>query len=153
MDFGKVRRVIYKAVKYGLEVLEEGLFPRVRVERTKSLYPKTIEEKVEAIEVSKILVIPQEKSPSVKGSAYYEIRSPFIGTFYWNQAKVNRPLIKRRSRVEEGQTLGIIFDAYDNKWGITSPYTGVIKKVYVRNEHIVTEGELMFGIEVKNPGQ
>jgi len=64
------------------------------------------------------------------------IKSPLVGTFYASSTPNGKPFVDVGQHVKKGQVVCII-EAMKIMNEITSPYTGVIKEVFVRNGDVV----------------
>lgn len=75
-----------------------------------------------------------------------EIKSPLVGTFYLSAANNGKPYVEVGQKVEKGQVVCII-EAMKIMNEITSPYTGVLKKVSVNNAEAVGFDQLLMVID------
>jgi acetyl-CoA carboxylase biotin carboxyl carrier protein len=64
------------------------------------------------------------------------IKSPLVGTFYASSTPHGKPFVEVGQHVKKGQVVCII-EAMKIMNEITSPYTGIIKEVFVRNGEVV----------------
>jgi len=93
--------------------------------------------------------IEQEKTESeseVAASAYYEIRSPMVGTFYRAPSPDADPYVELGQYVNVGQTLCII-EAMKLMNELESDYAGKIVKILVENTQPVEYNQPLFLIE------
>jgi acetyl-CoA carboxylase biotin carboxyl carrier protein len=79
-------------------------------------------------------------------SAFHELKSPFVGTFYTSPAPDKPPFIKVGDRVSKGQTLCIL-EAMKIMNEIESDVDGEIVEVCVENESLVEFGQVLFRIK------
>jgi biotin carboxyl carrier protein len=83
------------------------------------------------------------------GSEYLEIRSPMVGTFYWDESKGEEPGIRVGDEIREGQTVAYI-EATRLMTAIESGCNGIVSKVVAENNRPFGYGQVLFEIDVKN---
>jgi acetyl-CoA carboxylase biotin carboxyl carrier protein len=81
-------------------------------------------------------------SPSSSGPGPGEVTSPMVGTAYLSPAPGAKNFIKEGDTVREGQTL-LIIEAMKVMNQISSPFSGVVKKIHVDDAQPVEFGEVM----------
>jgi len=82
-----------------------------------------------------------------KGSNFYELKSPLVGTFY-GASKPGAPnFVEVGDKVKKGQTLCIV-EAMKNFNEIESEVNGTIREICVKNEELVEFGKVLFQIEL-----
>jgi len=64
------------------------------------------------------------------------IKSPLVGTFYASSTPTGKPFVEVGQNVKKGQVVCII-EAMKIMNEITSPYTGIVKELFVRNGEVV----------------
>lgn len=84
----------------------------------------------------------EEKKPEVSGNL---VTSPLVGTFHQAPYPNAEPFVTVGSTVKKGDKLCII-EAMKVMSEIKSPYTGVVKKIFVKNEEMVEYGQNLFEI-------
>ena len=83
------------------------------------------------------------------GSEYFEIRSPMVGTFYWDETKGEEPSVRVGDEIREGQTVAYM-EAMHLMTAIESGRNGIVRKVVAENNRPFGYGEVLFEIEVKD---
>lgn len=64
------------------------------------------------------------------------VRSPLVGTFYASSTPTGKPFVEVGQHVKKGQVVCII-EAMKIMNEITSPFSGVVKEVFVHNGDVV----------------
>jgi len=64
------------------------------------------------------------------------IKSPLVGTFYASGTPTGKPFVEVGQQIKKGQVVCII-EAMKIMNEITSPFTGVVKEVFVHNGDVV----------------
>ncbi len=64
------------------------------------------------------------------------IKSPLVGIFYASGTPTGKPFVEVEQHIKKGQVVGII-EAMKIMNEITSPFTGVVKEVFVHNGDVV----------------
>ena len=78
-----------------------------------------------------------ENKPQVTQTHVHNmIKSPLVGTFYASSTPSGKPFVEVGQQVKKGQVVCII-EAMKIMNEITSPYTGIVKEVFVRNGDVV----------------
>ena len=89
---------------------------------------------------------PVEQASSTGTSAYKEIKSPFVGTFYTASAPDKPAYVKVGDKVSVGQTLCIL-EAMKIMNEIESDVAGEVVEICVGNESLVEYGQVLFKIK------
>ncbi len=84
----------------------------------------------------------EENKPEILGNL---VTSPLVGTFHQAPYPNADPFVSVGSMVKKGDKLCII-EAMKVMSEIKSPYTGVVKKIFVKNEEMVEYGQNLFEI-------
>lgn len=79
-------------------------------------------------------------------SNFKEVKSPLVGMYYEALNPEMEPFVKVGDRVAEGDTLFII-EAMKMINEIPSPYSGVVKKIYFKNEDLIQYDDLVMEID------
>lgn len=79
-------------------------------------------------------------------SNFQEVKSPLVGMYYEALNPEMEPFVKVGDRVAEGDTLFII-EAMKMINEIPSPYSGVVKKIYFKNEDLIQYDDLVMEID------
>lgn len=87
-----------------------------------------------------------EQASNTGTSAYKEIKSPFVGTFYSASAPDKPAYVKVGDKVSVGQTLCIL-EAMKIMNEIESDVAGEIVEICVSNESLVEYGQVLFKIK------
>jgi biotin carboxyl carrier protein len=144
MNADYIRMLLLIAGEANLESLEVNRwFSSVKILKSRRNPQRTIERKVQAP-----IFIP-EPMPVLQGPVCYEVKSPEVGTFYWNQDKSRRRFLRKKHPVKEGDVLGYL-EFLGHRKEITSPCDGKIVRVYARHGRRFDYGAPLFGIEAKN---
>lgn len=107
----------------------------IKVTRSRGV-TKSVEQRVE-----EPLFSNPEKPP------YQEVKSPMVGTYYRNEKKTRKPLVREGGRVKAGQVLCYI-EALKLMNPVLSDYEGIVRTVCVRkNRQPVEFGQILFEIE------
>lgn len=85
-----------------------------------------------------------KQNPSEK---FYELKAPFVGTFYAAPAPGEPAYVKAGDRVKKGQTVGIL-EAMKIMNQLESDVDGEIVEVCLENESFVEYGQAIFKIKV-----
>lgn len=80
-------------------------------------------------------------------SNFKEVKSPLVGMYYEALNPEMEPFVKVGDRVAEGDTLFII-EAMKMINEIPSPFSGVIKKIYFKNEDLIQYDDLVMEIDI-----
>lgn len=83
------------------------------------------------------------------GSEHLEIRSPMVGTFYWDKSKGEEPRVRVGDEIREGQTVAYI-EAVHLMTAIESGCNGIVRKVVAENNRPFGYGQVLFEIEAEN---
>ena len=75
----------------------------------------------------------------------FEVRSPFVGTFYGSPSPESPPFVKIDDKVEQGQTLCIL-EAMKIMNEIDADVSGEIIDICVENESLVEYNQILFKI-------
>jgi len=93
---------------------------------------------------------PVQRSPSESSADTHAhpgaVKSPMVGTIYLAPEPGAPRFVEVGSKVSEGQTL-LIIEAMKTMNHIPAPRSGVVKQVFVENEHPVEFGEPLLIIE------
>lgn len=106
------------------------------IELEKELTGRGLVEKTEDIQV----ITGEEKSE------YFQVRSPLVGIYYEAPGPDMEAFVKVGDRVEEGDTLYIV-EAMKMINEISSPVSGVVKKIHGKNEELVQYDDLVMEID------
>lgn len=74
------------------------------------------------------------------------VKSPLVGTFYESASPDADPFVQVGDTVEQGQVLGIV-EAMKLMNEIESDYSGVVKKILVKNGDLIEFDQPLFVIE------
>lgn len=104
-----------------------------------------------SIELDKAVLEQSEISSNVimdkpLESNFQEVKSPLVGMYYEALNPEMEPFVKVGDRVAEGDTLFII-EAMKMINEIPSPYSGVVKKIYFKNEDLIQYDDLVMEID------
>lgn len=88
----------------------------------------------------------KEKVVAETATAGNFVTSPLVGTFYQAPSADSKPFVNVGDKVKKGDKLCII-EAMKVMNEITSPYDGIIKEIFVKNESMVAYGTNLFRIE------
>ncbi|MDX9691522.1 MAG: acetyl-CoA carboxylase biotin carboxyl carrier protein [Acholeplasmataceae bacterium] len=94
---------------------------------------------IEKEEVKPVTTTQKETEQSHKNTQVNlqnTIKSPLVGTFYASSTPTGKPFVEVGQHVKKGQVVCII-EAMKIMNEITSPYSGVVKEVFVRNGEVV----------------
>lgn len=108
-----------------------------------------VEEKTVLTKEEQVTTEKEEKGVSrqeVSGREIVEVKSPMVGVFYSAPEPDAPPFVQVGTRVQKGQTLGII-EAMKLMNEITSEISGRVVKVLVENSQPVEYGQVLFHIE------
>jgi acetyl-CoA carboxylase biotin carboxyl carrier protein len=92
---------------------------------------------------------PVEAEPArqeVAKTAYLEVKSPMVGTFYSAPEPGAKPYVSVGSRVSKGQVLCII-EAMKIMNEIESEFAGVVREIRVQDAQPVEYGQVLFRID------
>lgn len=81
-----------------------------------------------------------------KGSNYFEVKSPTVGTFYASPSPGADPYVQVGAKVSEGAVLCII-EAMKIMNELTSDVNGTVKEVLVKDGETVEYGQVIMRIE------
>jgi oxaloacetate decarboxylase alpha subunit len=108
-----------------------------------------VEEKTVLTKEEQVTTEKEEKGVSrqeVSGREIVEVKSPMVGVFYSAPEPDAPPFVQVGTRVQKGQTLGII-EAMKLMNEITSEISGRVVKILVENSQPVEYGQVLFHIE------
>lgn len=88
-----------------------------------------------------------EKKATTSTEKFYELKAPFVGTFYTAAAPSEPPYVKIGDRVKKGQTVGIL-EAMKIMNQIEADVDGEIIEICLENESFVEFGQTIFKIKV-----
>ena len=86
----------------------------------------------------------QETKPETNNNVL--VKAPLVGTFYDSPSPDSDPFITLNKRVNKGDILFIV-EAMKVLNEITSPVTGIVKKILVSNSTMVEYGQVVLEIE------
>lgn len=81
----------------------------------------------------------------VSNEDFYEVKSPFVGTFYLSPAPGKPAYVNVGDRISKGQTLCIL-EAMKIMNEIDSEVDGEVVEICVENESLVEFGEVLFKV-------
>lgn len=90
-------------------------------------------------------VAPAPKAEAPK-SAYLEIKSPMVGTFYTAPEPGAKPYVAVGDRISKGQIVCII-EAMKIMNELESEFSGVVRELNVSDAHPVEYGQVLFRID------
>ena len=143
MEFESLKKFIKLAKDEGVSSLKyEGEDFKASVEfGGGAVYPTYIPQNKSVERVS-----IDSKEQSSTDSAYYEITSPLVGTFYASSAPGEPSLVSVGDRISKGKTLCIV-EAMKIMNEVESDVSGEIVEVCVENESLVEYGQVLFRIK------
>lgn len=90
---------------------------------------------------------PQEQvEPQAVASEYAEVKAPLVGTFYQSPSPDSEPFVSLGSKVNKGDTLFIV-EAMKVMNEITSPVSGTVRSINVKDATMVEFGQVIMEIE------
>lgn len=98
--------------------------------------------KLEQSEITSNIIVDKPLESNFK-----EVKSPLVGMYYEALNPEMEPFVKVGDRVAEGDTLFII-EAMKMINEIPSPFSGVIKKIYFKNEDLIQYDDLVMEIDI-----
>jgi acetyl-CoA carboxylase biotin carboxyl carrier protein len=90
-------------------------------------------------------VAPAPKAEASK-SAYLEIKSPMVGTFYTAPEPGAKPYVTVGDRINKGQIVCII-EAMKIMNELESEFSGVVREISVSDSHPVEYGQVLYRID------
>jgi len=90
-------------------------------------------------------VAPAPKAEAPK-SAYLEIKSPMVGTFYTAPEPGAKPYVAVGDRISKGQIVCII-EAMKIMNELESEFSGVVREISVNDSHPVEYGQVLYRID------
>jgi acetyl-CoA carboxylase biotin carboxyl carrier protein len=91
--------------------------------------------------------VDKKENKPTSGEKFYELKAPFVGTFYTAPAPGEPAYVKIGDKVKKGQTVGIL-EAMKIMNQIESDVDGEIVEVCLENESFVEFGQAIFKIKV-----
>lgn len=79
-------------------------------------------------------------------SPYTEITTPIVGTYYAAPSPDSKPYVKVGDRIKEGDVVALV-EAMKMMNEIKATCTGVVKKILVTNEDVVSFGQALIEVE------
>ena len=95
---------------------------------------------------SKQAIPPTEGSTGVSPEGQFEVRSPFVGTFYSAPSPGSPDYVEVGEKIKKGDILCII-EAMKIMNEIDAEVSGKVVKILVKNEQAVQYGQVLFLIE------
>lgn len=143
-------------VKTLIDLLENHPLEEIKYSFSNGESVHLVKEKKNQPQQTPIQYAPQETLPPQPAAqpqpvndsktSYNHVKSPIVGTFYAAASPDKPPFVNEGDKVESGQTLCII-EAMKILNPVTSPYSGVIRKIHVSNESPVEYNQILFDIE------
>ena len=90
--------------------------------------------------------VEAEESENILGQAG-AVKSPMVGTVYLSSSPEEKPFISIGQSVKEGDQLFII-EAMKTMNPVKSPFSGVVKKIIIKNEMPVEYDEVLAVIDI-----
>lgn len=82
-----------------------------------------------------------------EGREFYQVKSPLVGLYYQAPGPDKDPFVQIGDFVEEGDSLYIV-EAMKMINEISSPVSGIVKKIYFKDEDLVQYDDLVMEIDV-----
>lgn len=147
MDFKKVQSFIkyFESSKLTMLSVEEGKF---KISLSKLSNPLPTPHASSPVATTPVASTSKDNAPAaiststnngsktVEESLIKPITSPLVGTYYASSSPTAEPFVKTGQKVNKGQTVCII-EAMKIMNEITSPFTGVIEKINVKNGDVI----------------
>lgn len=127
-----------------LEIEREGF--KIKLKKSGGTIEQTTSPLPNHPKVEKIYPETKPEKPASELSAWEEIKSPMVGTFYRTPSPESAPFVDIGSEVQPGQVICII-EAMKLMNEIKAEKKGIIKEIIVENGHPVEFGQVLFRIE------
>ena len=141
MDIRNLRKILRefeKSTIHKLEISEKDFTIKMekKDDHQKAVVLERPTEKIERVDQAK----EEEKQD------YQVVQSPLVGTYYQSPSPESAPFVSLGQRVKEGDILCIV-EAMKVMNEIRSSYTGIIRKIHLKNDDMVEYGQPLFEIE------
>ena len=149
MELEKIEKLIQLMKRYELKEVELKEKESIIKLTSSSLLPETTSSPKKA-DVATTPIVTETKEPPKpqENTNLQEVCSPFVGTFYRASSPTAKCFVEKEGFVKKGSTLCIV-EAMKLMNEIKAPTDGIIKEIFVENEHPVEYHQPLFLLETK----